>query len=115
VPWKTGRDHPDALTFRGTTREGQPIFQQKMVDLQLGLDVALLAGKQQIGHAAIFSGDSDLIPAVEVAKREGVCVWLIHGPSRVKTSGMPTYSLELWDAVDERIELTPDFMSAITR
>jgi len=103
------------LAYRGTTRDGQPIFQQKMVDLQLGLDVALLAGKQQISHAALFTGDSDLIPAVEAAKREGVCVWLIHGPSRSTATGKPTYAVDLWDAVDKRIELTEDFMSLIAR
>lgn len=64
------------LAYRGTDSNGQPIFQQKRVDLMLGLDFALLAGKNQISHAVLFAGDSDLIPAVEVAKQEGVCVWL---------------------------------------
>jgi uncharacterized LabA/DUF88 family protein len=103
------------LAYRGTDGNGQPIFQQKRVDLLLGLDFALLAGKHQISHAAIFAGDGDLIPAVEVAKQEGVCVWLFHGPARSRTSGMATYARELWDVADERIELTQVFMDGCAR
>jgi len=103
------------LAYRGHDSSGQPIFQQKRVDMLLGLDVALLAGKQQISHAAILSGDSDLLPAVETAKQEGVCVWLIHGPVRSRVDGTATYARELWDAVDERIELTQTFMDGVAR
>jgi uncharacterized LabA/DUF88 family protein len=97
------------LAYRGNDSSGNPIFQQKRVDLLLGLDFALLAGKQQISHAAIVTGDSDLIPAVNVAKQEGVSVWLVHGPSR------SSYAQELWDAVDERLELDQAFMDKIQR
>jgi len=96
------------LHYRGNDSQGHPIFQQKRVDLLLGLDFALLAGKHQIGHAAIISGDADLIPAVEVAKQEGVCVWLFHGPEH-------TYARELWDVADERVALTQPFMDSIAR
>jgi uncharacterized LabA/DUF88 family protein len=102
------------LAFRGLDAQGDPIFQQKRVDLLLGLDFALLAGKQQITHAALVTGDSDLIPAVTVAKREGVAIWLVHGPRRNK-KGESTYAQELWDAVDDRLELTQDFMNAVSR
>jgi uncharacterized LabA/DUF88 family protein len=96
------------LHYRGDDSHGRPIFQQKRVDLLLGLDFALLAGRHQIGHAVIISGDADLIPAVEVAKQEGVCVWLFHGPA-------PSYARELWNAADERVPLTQPFMASIAR
>jgi uncharacterized LabA/DUF88 family protein len=96
------------LAYRGVDDKGLPIFQQKRVDLLLGLDFALLAGKQQITHAAIVSGDSDLIPAVIVAKREGVSIWLVHGPRG-------NYARELWDNVDDRLEMTQDFMNGVAR
>ncbi len=102
------------LAFRGLDAEGNPIFQQKRVDLLLGLDFALLAGKRQITHAAIFSGDSDLIPAVAVAKQEGVSVWLVHGPRRSRR-GQTTYAQELWDAADDRLEIDQVFMDAVAR
>ena len=101
------------LAFRGTDAAGSPIFQQKRVDLQLGLDFALLAGKRQISHAALLSGDSDLIPAVAVAKQEGVSVWLVHGPRR-SAEGKPTYAQDLWDAADERVELDEAFMGRVS-
>jgi uncharacterized LabA/DUF88 family protein len=61
------------------------------------------------------SGDSDLIPAVEVAQQEGVCLWLVHGPSRSRANGTSTHARELWDAADERIELTPAFIAPLAR
>ena len=55
------------LMYRGKDADGRPIFQQKRVDLMIGLDFALLAAKHQITHAAVVSGDSDLLPAFEGA------------------------------------------------
>ena len=97
------------LAFRGHDNQGKPIFQQKRTDLLLGLDFALLSGKHQITHAALVAGDSDFIPAVEIAKQEGIVVSLFHGPSR------KSYAQELWSAVDERFELNQSFMDSVTR
>ena len=75
----------------------------------IGLDVASLAAKHAITHAAIFTGDSDLLPAFEEVKREGISVWLVHGPQR-------TYASELWDAADNRIPVdNAPFMNTIRR
>lgn len=67
------------LAFRGVDQSGTPIFEQKGVDLLLGIDLALLSGKRQITHAVLLSGDSDLCPAVAATKPEGVLVRLYHG------------------------------------
>ena len=56
-----------------------------------------------------------MLPAVAVAKQEGVGVWLFHGPARSKVTGKPTYALELWEAADERIELTQQFLDGAAR
>ena len=69
------------LMHRGIDSQGKPIFQQKRVDLMVGLDIASLAAKRQINHAAVISGDGDLMPAVEAAQQEGVLVWLVHARS----------------------------------
>jgi len=103
------------LKFRGLDRNGEPIFQQKRVDLMLGLDFALLSGKQQITHAAIVTGDSDLLPALEAAKVEGLGVWLFHGPRVSRVDGTSTYAQELWGAADERIEIDNEFIRRIER
>ena len=88
--------------------DGHPTFQQKRVDLLLGLDIALLSAKQQITHMALLAGDGDFHPAVKVAKQEGVSFWLFHGPRG-------TYSRELWQEADERIEFDTAFMKAVRR
>lgn len=103
------------LMFRGSDAQGNPIFQQKRVDLLLGLDFALLSGKNQITHAAVVSGDSDLVPAFEVARQEGISTWLFHGPRRSKVAGTSTYANELWLAADERVEFDHSFMNRVAR
>lgn len=101
------------LAFRGYGIDGKPIFQQKRIDLLLGLDFALLSGKRQITHAAIVGGDSDLLPAFHVAKEEGILVWLFHGPRHSKKDGSATFANELWLEADERFEIDQDFMNRI--
>ena len=89
-------------------RDGKTVFQQKRVDLMLGLDMAGLAFKRRMSHAVLVSGDSDLLPAVEVAKEEGVVVYLAHG-------GWDTFHSELWRASDERIPFDQAFMNQVRR
>ncbi|GAB1400780.1 hypothetical protein MASR2M17_24930 [Aminivibrio sp.] len=91
------------LEKRGEDKSGKPIFSQKMVDLQMGIDFAFAALRQRISYAALLSGDSDLCPAIEVAKNEGVITFLVHGAAG-------TYHNQLWSAVDERRELTPSVL-----
>jgi uncharacterized LabA/DUF88 family protein len=89
------------LRSRGTDHEGKPIFVQKRVDLMLGLDIAAHALRRDVRHVVLVSGDSDLIPAVERAKSEGLLVWLFHGTS---------YAMDLWESADRRVRLTPDWV-----
>jgi len=67
------------LEFRGLKDNGKPIFEQKRVDILMGVDLALLAAKHQITDAAILAGDSDFLPAILAAKPEGVVIHLFHG------------------------------------
>ncbi|MGE5569195.1 MAG: NYN domain-containing protein [Rhodospirillales bacterium] len=97
------------LVHRGVDGNGKPIFQQKRVDCMIGVDMALLAGKGKITHAAIFTGDSDLIPAIESVKREGVIVTLWHGG--ITPESRP--SSELYALVDERRQLTADMVAEL--
>lgn len=99
----------------GFDLSGAPIFQQKRVDLLLGLDFALLSGKHQVSHAAIIAGDSDLLPAFEVAKQEGVSIWLFHGPRHSRKDNRPTFADELRLAADERQEIDTGFMQQVKR
>ncbi len=94
------------LLYRGTDRNGKPIYVQKGIDIQIGVDLVLLSAKQQISHAVIVAGDSDLIPALSVAKNEGVLIHLYHG-------SMP--QRKLVEIADERTQITAEFMKDITR
>jgi uncharacterized LabA/DUF88 family protein len=94
------------LAYRGMDDKGAPIFEQKRIDLLLGLDLVLLATKHSIEEAYIIAGDSDFIPAVCAAKAEGVIVYLVHGD---------TCHDDLLDEVDERIKITPDLISSSIR
>ena len=102
------------VAFRGRDRRGRPFYQQKQVDMLLGLDIALLSAKRQISHMAIISGDSDLTPAIEVARDEGVTVWLFHGP-RVKETNQSSVARSLLQSVDMRYEIDQEFMNGVER
>lgn len=52
-------------------------LEQKGVDMRLGIDVASLALKGQVERIIVLSGDTDMIPAIKLARREGVQVILI--------------------------------------
>jgi uncharacterized LabA/DUF88 family protein len=49
---------------------------QKGVDMRLGLDVAAMAFKKQINQLILVAADADFVPAVKLARREGIDVVL---------------------------------------
>ena len=95
------------LEKRGEEADGiTPRFQQKRVDILLGVDLVQLAAKRQIQQAILLAGDSDFIPAVEVAKAEGVLVRLYHG------NGCHS---DLWQEADERVRIDDAFINSVRR
>jgi len=97
------------LAFRGLDKDGDPMFQQKRVDLMLGVDMALLAGKHRIAKVVLVSGDSDFTPAVEAVKNEGVLTTVWHGSLAREVRP----SAELLQACDERRELTTQVIRSV--
>ena len=102
------------VAYRGNDSRGEPIFQQKQVDVLLGLDIALHSAKQLITHMVLIAGDSDLAPAVEAAKTEGVIVWLLHGGEQ-RESGESTVSRSLLNVADVHFEMDQNFMNQVQR
>lgn len=47
-------------------------FNQKGVDMRIGLDIASLAYKKQVDQIILLAGDSDFVPAAKLARREGI-------------------------------------------
>lgn len=92
------------LARRGPDIHGRYNFEQKMVDVLLSIDLVLLSAKGQVTDIAIVAGDADFVPAIEVAKREGVSIWLFHGDRP---------NNELWVIADERIRIAPDLVDRV--
>lgn len=66
------------LAFRGFDDEGRPIYEQKRVDVYLATDLVMHSTKRIITHASLLTGDSDFLPAIEIAKSEGVHLTLFY-------------------------------------
>lgn len=97
------------LEFRGIARDtGEPIFQQKRVDVRLAVDLLTLSFSKQICTAVIVAGDSDFIPAFQAAKDQGVRVVLFHGHAN------PAHR-DLQMVADERIRFDGDFIARVRR
>jgi uncharacterized LabA/DUF88 family protein len=88
---------------------GKRMFQQKRVDMMLGIDMVLVASKKKVTSVALFSGDSDYVPVVQTVRSEGVKVTLWHG----STVNRP--SIDLARACDTKVELTAELVSELLR
>lgn len=55
----------------------RPIIKQKGVDMRIGLDIASLTLKKHAQVIVLATGDSDFIPAMKFARREGAQLVLI--------------------------------------
>jgi len=62
---------------RSFDSSGNPKFSQKGVDTLMAIDLVTFSTKKLISHAVLLTGDSDLIPAIQVVKNEGVIVKVI--------------------------------------
>lgn len=79
-------------------------FEQKRVDILLAVDLVQLSAKHQITDAVMIAGDSDFLPAIEIAKAEGVVLHLYHGTAPHN---------DLRDCCDERTRIDQAFVDAI--
>lgn len=73
-------DREQNVTLAATDLE--PNIQQKGVDMRIGLDIASLTMKRHADVIVLVSGDSDFVPAMKFARREGAQLFLVtlgHG------------------------------------
>ena len=89
------------VAYRGCDSEGRPIYEQKRVDLLLGMDLILHSVKHTVDEAFLVTGDSDFIPVIQAAKAEGIVTYLVYGG---------TVYQDLFDTADERIEITQELV-----
>ncbi|MDR0439880.1 MAG: NYN domain-containing protein [Candidatus Accumulibacter sp.] len=67
-----------------TAADLKPQIQQKGVDMRIGMDIAALALKKHARIIVLVSGDSDFVPAMKFARREGCQLFLCTLGQRVK-------------------------------
>jgi uncharacterized LabA/DUF88 family protein len=56
----------------------EPKLEQKEVDIKIGLDMAWISSRHIADKLVLFTGDSDMIPAMKLARKEGLMVFLVH-------------------------------------
>jgi uncharacterized LabA/DUF88 family protein len=78
--WKP-RNIPIAGGAPLTDADFKPIFEQKGVDMRVGLDIAAFANLQSVERIVLVSGDTDMIPAMKEARRAGLEVVLAQLPA----------------------------------
>lgn len=72
-----------------------PQISQKGVDMRIGMDIAALTLKRHVQIIVLVSGDSDFVPAMKFARREGALVFLVPLGQKVKTSMLEHSDLTL--------------------
>jgi len=93
-------------------------YKQKMVDVLFSLELAKLALTHQIQRVVIFAGDSDYVPAIKIARDEGVVVQLYYyyrppELSRQGDRGFPKPHDELLDNCDEKYLIDRNFIDKV--
>lgn len=83
-------------------------FIQKKVDVLLTVDLVRLACERQIQRAVLIAGDSDFVPAIQIARDAGTIVQLYHGER-------PRPHFELLQACDDRYVVNEAMIQAIQR
>jgi len=76
----------------------EPNIRQKGVDMRIGLDIASLTLKKQVQVIVLVTADSDFVPAMKFARREGAQLFLITLGHGIK-DGMREHADLVIDAV----------------
>lgn len=68
-----------------TDNDFKPTFEQKGVDMRIGLDIAAFSHSRAVDRIILVSGDQDMIPAMKQARKSGLEVALIQLAHPTKT------------------------------
>ncbi|MGE0653683.1 MAG: NYN domain-containing protein [Alphaproteobacteria bacterium] len=63
----------------------KPVFEQKGVDMRIGLDIAEFAENSTVDRIVMVSGDTDMIPAMKRARKAGLEVVMVQLPAPAYT------------------------------
>jgi uncharacterized LabA/DUF88 family protein len=59
----------------------KPVFEQKGVDMRIGLDISLYSQTKAVDRIILLSGDTDCIAAMKHARKSGLQMVLINLPN----------------------------------
>lgn len=88
VPKKTPVSGNQALT----DNDFKPLFEQKGVDMRIGLDNANYAQNKSVSRIILVSNDTDCIPALKLARISGLQTVLICLPGRKPHSELAAHA-----------------------
>src|SRR5665213_2423476 len=64
-----------------TDADFTPIFEQKGVDMRIGLDIATFSERRSVDRIVLVSGDTDMIAAMKHARKAGIEVVTVQLPA----------------------------------
>lgn len=75
-----------------TDADFHPDFEQKGVDMRIGLDIAAYSALKGIDRIALVTADTDCVPAMKLARKSGVQVVLIALPHGITPSELTEHA-----------------------
>lgn len=70
----------------------KPRFEQKGVDMRLGLDIATYAANRSVERIVLITGDTDCLPAMKLARTAGLQVALVQFPGQTLARELLSHS-----------------------
>ena len=75
-----------------TDNDFEPVFEQKGVDMRIGLDVAAFSENHAVDRIILISNDTDCVPAMKYARRAGLQTVTIKLPNGTVASELQYHS-----------------------
>jgi uncharacterized LabA/DUF88 family protein len=79
---------PSALT----DADFKPDFEQKGVDMRIGLDIALFCQTRAVDRIVLMTNDTDTVPAMKYGRRAGLQVVLVEVDGSHMASELPVHA-----------------------
>ena len=79
--------------FGRLTRHIDGSFEQKRVDVMFATDIVVSSTKHLVSNIVLITGDSDMIPAIQIAKNEGIVVELFYMRGTAHTDLLKTVDI----------------------
>ncbi len=75
-----------------TDDDFKPDFEQKGVDMRIGLDIALFSQTRAVDRIVVITNDTDTIPALKYARRAGLQVAMVEMEGSRLAAELPPHS-----------------------